>query len=125
LLDLQEEASTNPVQGDGRNVEPQGAQTLAVSSVLCGDFNFDDPQHALLQASTRPGLNYRDAWTIGHPDRPREPTCGVHDRVQRDGPDCRDSPLSPRIWLAVSARWRSTVATAASVHQPVLIEIAD
>jgi endonuclease/exonuclease/phosphatase family metal-dependent hydrolase len=65
---------------------------VAASSVPCGDFNFDvsDPQHRMLNASSRAGLNYRDAWAICHPGRPRDPTCGVRDRIQWDGPDCRD-----------------------------------
>ena len=73
--------------------EPYGSQTLAASSLLCGDFNFDvaDRQHASIDRSTRPGLNYRDAWTICHPGRPRSPTCGLYDHAQwTNGPDCRD-----------------------------------
>ena len=64
LLDLQEEASSDPKAAAAKHVEPYGSQTVAASSLLCGDFNFDvsDPQHALLHGSSRPGLNYRDAW---------------------------------------------------------------
>ena len=128
LLDLQEEASTNPVQGDGRNVEPYGAQTLAASSVLCGDFNFDisDPQHAMLDASSRPGLNYRDAWAICHPGRPHAATCGLYDHVQwRNGPDCRDFVFVTEDMAGRVHRIEVDGATDASDHQPVLIEIAD
>ena len=64
-------------QGVGfQHDEPYGSQTLAAPSVLCGDFNFDvtDRQHALIDRSARPGLNYRDAWTICHPGhRDRQP----------------------------------------------------
>ena len=50
LLDLQEEASMQPEQAGSRHAEPYGSQTVAASSLLCGDFNFDvaDPQHALI-----------------------------------------------------------------------------
>ena len=73
LLDLQQEASTSRQAADAR--EPYGRQVLAASGILCGDFNFDvsDPQHAMLAASSRPGLNYRDAWTICHPELPHRP----------------------------------------------------
>ena len=66
LLDLQEEASTNPLAARAVHAEPYGGQILAASSILCGDFNFDvtDVQHRLLHASQRPGVNYRDAWEI-------------------------------------------------------------
>jgi endonuclease/exonuclease/phosphatase family metal-dependent hydrolase len=72
LLDLQQEASVSPLIGSGSEpIEPYGSQIAAASGLLCGDFNFDvsDPQYRLLHGSARPGLNYRDAWTICHPDR--------------------------------------------------------
>ena len=48
LLDLQQEASTSSKASGFQHNEPYGSQTLAASSVLCGDFNFDvtDRQHA-------------------------------------------------------------------------------
>jgi len=128
LLDLQEEASTGSMAAKPHQVEPYTSQTLAAASLLCGDFNFDvsDPQHALLQKSNRPGLKYRDAWTIRHGERPHAPTCGIHDRAQwPNGADCRDfifvtEDLSSRI-----LRVEVDGVTDASDHQPVLIEITD
>jgi endonuclease/exonuclease/phosphatase family metal-dependent hydrolase len=126
LLDLQQEASTYRQAADER--EPYGRQTIAASGILCGDFNFDvsDPQHAMLHTSMRPGLNYRDAWTLRYPYRRHAPTCGIHDHAQwKHGPDCRDfifvsEDLAGRIrHVEVEGK------TAASDHQPVLIEIAD
>lgn len=128
LLDLQQEASSQSVTVAKKHAEPYAAQTIAGSGLLCGDFNFDvgDPQHGLLQNASRPGLNYRDAWTIGQPDRPRAPTCGVYDREQwPDGADCRDfifvsEDLGSRVQqVSVDGK------TAASDHQPVLIELKD
>jgi endonuclease/exonuclease/phosphatase family metal-dependent hydrolase len=80
LLDLQEEISTSPEMPDRNHIDPYVSQTFTRSSVLCGDFNFDvaDPQHAMLHASSRPGLNYRDAWTLCYPGRRHDPTCGIH-----------------------------------------------
>jgi endonuclease/exonuclease/phosphatase family metal-dependent hydrolase len=128
LLDLQEEASIDPKPAAANHFEPYGSQTVAASSVLCGDFNFDvsDSQHALLHASSRPGVNYRDAWSILHPDRPHQPTCGVHDRVQwKSGPDCRDFVFVTEDLAGRVRRIEVDGATDASDHQPVLIEIAD
>ena len=128
LLDLQEEASTGSMIARDDHAEPYTSQTLAASSLLCGDFNVDvsDLQHALIDRSKRPGLNYRDAWTIRHRDGRRAPTCGIFDRAQwPNGSDCRDfifttEDLSDRI-----LRVEVNETTDASDHQPVLIELAD
>jgi endonuclease/exonuclease/phosphatase family metal-dependent hydrolase len=128
LLDLQEEASRDVRVASTSHVEPYGSQTAAASSVLCGDFNFDvsDPQHALLHASSRPGLNYRDAWSILHPDRPHQPTCGLYDRTQwKSGPDCRDFIFVTEDLAGRIRRIDVDGMTDASDHQPVLIDIAD
>jgi endonuclease/exonuclease/phosphatase family metal-dependent hydrolase len=128
LLDLQQEASQYPLTRGPKHVEPYGSQIAPATSLLCGDLNFDvsDPQYRLLQASTRPGLNYRDAWAICHPDRPRQPTCGVYDHVQwPDGADCRDFVFVTEDVAERVSRIEVDEVTAASDHQPVLVEIAD
>jgi endonuclease/exonuclease/phosphatase family metal-dependent hydrolase len=128
LLDLQEEASADVKLASTSHVEPYGSQTVAASGVLCGDFNFDvsDRQHALLHASSRPGLNYRDAWSILHPDRPHQPTCGLYDRAQwKSGPDCRDFIFVTEDLAGRVRRIDVDGVTDASDHQPVLIDIAD
>jgi endonuclease/exonuclease/phosphatase family metal-dependent hydrolase len=128
LLDLQEEASSDPKSAASRHVEPYGSQTVAASSLLCGDFNFDvsDPQHALLHGSSRPGLNYRDAWTCRYPDQPHQPTCGLYDHVQwKSGPDCRDFVFVSEDLTSRVACMEVDVVTAASDHQPILIEIGN
>jgi endonuclease/exonuclease/phosphatase family metal-dependent hydrolase len=126
LLDLQQEASTYRQAVDAR--EPYGRQVIATSGILCGDFNFDvsDPQHAMLHASSRPGLNYRDAWTIRHPGLPHAPTCGLHDHVQwKNGADCRDFIFVSEDMAGRVGHIEVDVLTDASDHQPVLIELAD
>ena len=128
LLDLQQEASSQPATAAAVHREPYGSQTAAASGILCGDFNFDvsDPQHAMLHGSIRPGLNYRDAWLVVQPDRPRAPTCGIHDRAQwPNGAGCYDfifvtEDLAPR-----GRRVAVDGETTASDHQPVLIEMSD
>jgi endonuclease/exonuclease/phosphatase family metal-dependent hydrolase len=128
LLDLQQEASTSSKASVFRHNEPYGSQTLAASSVLCGDFNFDvaDRQHAAIDRSARPGLNYRDAWGICHPGRPRSPTCGLYDHAQwTNGPDCRDFIFTTEDLTGRIRRIEVNGKTDASDHQPVLIELAD
>jgi endonuclease/exonuclease/phosphatase family metal-dependent hydrolase len=126
LLDWQEEASVDPLVAAAKHVNPYTSQTAVASSLLCGDFNFDvsDSQYQLLQSSARPGVNYRDAWTICHPGQPHRPTCGIYDRVQwRGGADCRDFVF---VSEDVADRVRSIEVdelTAASDHQPVFVEI--
>jgi endonuclease/exonuclease/phosphatase family metal-dependent hydrolase len=128
LLDLQQEASTSSKASGFQHNEPYGSQTLASSSVLCGDFNFDvtDRQHALINRSARPGLNYRDAWGIRHPGQPRSPTCGLYDHVQwANGPDCRDFIFTTEDLAGRIRRIEVNGKTDASDHQPILIELAD
>lgn len=128
LLDLQQEASTSPRASASRHSEPYGSQTLPASSILCGDFNFDvtDRQHAAIDRSARPGLNYRDAWGICHPGQPHSPTCGLYDRVQwADGPDCRDFIFTTEDLVSRIRRIDVNSETDASDHQPILIELAD
>lgn len=128
LLELQHEASSQPATATDVHREPYRSQTTAASAILCGDFNFDvsDRQHAMLQGSSFSQLNYRDAWMIAQPDHPRAPTCGIYDRAQwPHGADCRDfifvtEDLAPRVRTAVVDQ-----ETAASDHQPVLIELSD
>lgn len=129
LLDLQQEASVSPLIGSGSEpIEPYGSQIAAASGLLCGDFNFDvsDPQYRLLHGSARPGPNYRDAWAICHPDRAHPPTCGIHDHVQwPNGPDCRDFVFVTEDLTDRVCRIEVDGTTAASDHQPVLIEMSD
>jgi endonuclease/exonuclease/phosphatase family metal-dependent hydrolase len=128
LLDLQQEASTSSKASVLRHNEPYGSQTLTASSVLCGDFNFDvaDRQHAAIDRSARPGLNYRDAWGICHPGQPRSPTCGLYDHAQwTNGADCRDFIFTTEDLTGRIRRIEVNGKTGASDHQPVLIELAD
>ncbi len=128
LLDLQQDASTSPRSSKRQPDEPYESQTIAASSILCGDFNFDvsDPQHALLDRANRAGINYRDAWTANQPDRPRAPTCGIYDHAQwTDGPDCRDFIFVTEDLKGRVCKVEVNGETDASDHQPVLIELAD
>lgn len=128
LLDLQEEASTGSISASDLHNEPYKSQTLAPSSLLCGDFNFDvcDPQHALINRSARRGWNYRDAWTYCHSDGQRALTCGLYDLEQwSEGPDCRDFIFVTEDIAARVNRIEVNTETNASDHQPIVIELAE
>ncbi|MBR0776586.1 endonuclease/exonuclease/phosphatase family protein [Bradyrhizobium diazoefficiens] len=127
LLDLQQDASTSPKLPTRQPDEPYESQTVAGSSLMCGDFNFDvsDPQHALIDRSGRPGLNYRDAWTVVHAGLKRSPTCGIYDHVQwTEGPDCRDFIFASEDLLGRITRIEVNGKTDASDHQPVFVELS-
>jgi endonuclease/exonuclease/phosphatase family metal-dependent hydrolase len=98
------------------------------STIVCGDFNFEisAPPYARMLAPFGDGTPaFRDAWTIVHPGKPHDPTCGVHDTVQwKTGPHCRDfmfvtEDLAPRVRDV-----RVDVQTPSSDHQPVLLTLA-
>lgn len=127
LLDLQEEASTGAMSARAHK-EPYAAQTFAASSLLCGDFNFDvsDSQHSLIAKADRPGLNYRDAWSIRHSGKPHALTCGLYDHEQwSEGPDCRDFIFVTEDLAERIRRVEVNAVTDASDHQPIVIELAD
>ena len=89
LLDLQEEASTSPKPGRTDHDEPYLSQTVAPSSLLCGDFNFDvsDPQHALhcCVVASRPQLPRRvDASSIPRESGSRPAGCSTACSGRRD-----------------------------------------
>jgi exonuclease III len=95
------------------------------SSVKGAERGVSEPQHAMLHGSSRPGLNYRDAWLLAQPDRPRAPTCGIHDHVQwPNGADCRDFIFVTQDLSSRVRRVSVDAVTAASDHQPVLIEMS-
>lgn len=128
LLDLQEDASTSPKLPTRQPDEPYESQTVAATSLMCGDFNFDvaDPQHALIDRSNQPGLNYRDAWTAARPGVPRAPTCGIYDHVQwTNGADCRDFIFVTEDLTGRISHVDVNGKTDASDHQPVFIDLAD
>ena len=108
---------------------PFHSQPETLSTIVTGDFNFrpTDPLHARLTAAFDdarvPALD--DAWQRLHPGTPHPPTAGVHDRVQWPEPFacdfvCASADLRPRLRaIAVD------LGTAASDHQPVMVELAD
>jgi endonuclease/exonuclease/phosphatase family metal-dependent hydrolase len=97
--------------------------------ILTGDFNYevDEPIHQRLQAPFADGTpRYVDAWTIANPGRPHAPTAGVFDKVQWKNREfccdfiCVTEDLARRV-----RRVDVDLQTAASDHQPVLLELDD
>lgn len=107
---------------------PYAAAPRPVTTVLCGDFNFETDAaayQALTAAPDDAGARFVDAWPRANPGIPHAPTCGIHDRVQwPQGPHCRDfffctPDLTDRlVTLRVDTR------TDASDHQPLLLELS-
>ena len=107
--------------------DPFQAQPHTLSAILTGDFNLrpEDPLHARM---TAPSADARapafvDAWQFLQPGQGQPATLGVHDRDQWPDPFACDfifatADLLPRLRaVAVDA------TTAASDHQPVLVEL--
>jgi endonuclease/exonuclease/phosphatase family metal-dependent hydrolase len=106
---------------------PFAAVPRGAASVVCGDFNCreNSPEHARMLAPIADDVPaYLDAWPLAHPGKPHEPTVGLYDKVQ--WPEAAftfdfffvSADLAPRV--------RSVTvdsATAASDHQPVLLEL--
>jgi endonuclease/exonuclease/phosphatase family metal-dependent hydrolase len=120
-LDRQTAARTALREERGADAGPYETLPRPASGLFCGDFNFepDWPEYATMSAS------FRDAWTIAHPGRPHDPTCGVHDREQwKSGSNARDFVFISGD-LAVRVRdVKVDLMTDASDHQPVLLELS-
>jgi endonuclease/exonuclease/phosphatase family metal-dependent hydrolase len=104
------------------------ARPRPASAIMCGDFNCepDSPEHRLLQAPIGAGVpGWRDAWQVISPDSPHAPSVGLHGADWPDRAYCCDfffvtEDLAPRVRaLQVMA------GTAASDHQPVVLELGD
>ena len=105
--------------------DPFQAQPHTVSAILTGDFNLrpEDPLHARMTApfdDARVPV-FADAWQLLHPREAQPPTIGVHDRAQWPDPFACDF-----LFATSDLRLRAVAVdatTAASDHQPVLVEL--
>jgi endonuclease/exonuclease/phosphatase family metal-dependent hydrolase len=87
-------------------------------AIVCGDFNLkhDGPEHRqMLDAG------FVDAWQALNPGKPREPTFHVHDG---EPPYCCDYVLVTPDLVPRLRSFRIDMATQASDHQPVSVELA-
>jgi endonuclease/exonuclease/phosphatase family metal-dependent hydrolase len=131
LRDLHVEAcghAARPAAQEGRE-SPFAAMPRPASAVVCGDFNSAAGASAYrrMLAPMPAGAaapDFLDAWILANPGLARAPTVGVYDHEQwRDGPFPCDfifvtSDLAGRV-----ARCQVDQQSAASDHQPVLLEL--
>lgn len=131
LRRIQVEASSHAADAwqEDKRGGPFETKARGPAGILTGDFNYDgsDPIHTRLQQPFDDGTpRYVDSWTIANPGVAHPPTAGVFDKVQwKDREFCCDficvtENLAERV-LAVT----TNLETAASDHQPVLLELAD
>lgn len=96
------------------------------SAVLCGDFNFepDSPEYIRLGAPID-GLvpDWADAWPTLHPDRPHGPTVGLHGAEWPDRAYCCDFFFVTGDLADQLKGIRVEADTAASDHQPVVLDL--
>lgn len=95
------------------------------AALLCGDFNCmpDAPEYARLQAAAAGVPPWGDAWRVCHGEAPHAPSVGLHGAEWPDRAYCCDfffvsAELAPRVRSV-----RVEAATAASDHQPVVLEL--
>lgn len=115
-LDLPEE------QGGSFEVFPRPAEAL-----LCGDMNFPAtaPDRAQVLAPFAGGEPaFRDAWAELHPGEPHAPTVGIHPVGFVSQPECFDFVFVTEGLAGRLTAHRIDVATEASDHQPVWVELA-
>ena len=130
LSALQCEVAASQVEGrgDGKDRNPAFARRpRPVAAVLCGDFNCEPGSREydeLARAASPPEAGWHDAWSLANPAIPHAPTVGLHGAEWPDRPYCCDF-----VWVAGEAcrRLRKLdvdASTAASDHQPLLLELA-
>ena len=95
------------------------------SAILCGDFNFtpDSSDSPAMLAPIDDAPAFVDAWRVAHGGVARAPTTGLHGYPWPDKPDCYDyffvtDDLAPRV-----ATVEVQSETAASDHQPVVLDL--
>jgi endonuclease/exonuclease/phosphatase family metal-dependent hydrolase len=130
LREIQAEATGHAADRwqEEKRAGPFQTRQRGPSGILTGDFNYEvgEPIHARLQAPQGGGIpRYVDAWPIANPGAAHPPTAGVHDKVQWKNREfccdfiCVTEDLAGRVRRVVT-----DLQTAASDHQPVLIELA-
>lgn len=130
LRALQEQAADHAANpGAGKDDSPVFApRARPLSAVVCGDFNCEPgtTEYRLMSAPlAATGAEWRDAWPLVHGAAPHAPTVGMHGAEWPGRQFCCDY-----FWVSadIAARVRAVdvnVETAASDHQPVVLELGD
>jgi len=125
---LQAEAAGHALEGPGHDREAVFApRPRPASAVLCGDFNFEphSPEYIRLGAPID-GLvpDWADAWVALHPDLDHAPSVGLHGAEWPDRPYCCDFFFVTGDLVDRLEGIRVEADSAASDHQPVILDIA-
>ena len=129
LRELQAEAAghQSDTWQEGKRGGPFELRRRGPTGILTGDFNYEstEPIHARLQRPIGADVpRYIDAWAANHPGAARDPTVGIFDKEQWHGRVfccdfiCVTEDLASRV-----RRVAVDLKTAASDHQPVLLEL--
>ena len=97
------------------------------SAIYCGDFNCtpESPEYrALLAPEMGVALPLVDAWCATHPHMARAPSAGLHGFAWPDKPDCFDYFFVTEDLVARLKEVEVLSETAASDHQPIVLEMA-
>lgn len=97
------------------------------SAIYCGDFNFtpDSPEYRELIAPEEGiALPLVDAWSATHPGQARAPTAGLHGFEWPAKPECYDYFFVTEDLVHRVATVDVLSESAASDHQPIVLDIA-
>lgn len=103
------------------------ARVRPAAAVLCGDFNCEpgSVEHAALCADAAvAGAAFRDCWTVLHGAAPHPPSVGLHGAEWPDRPYCCDFVFASEGLVPRVRSLQIVTETAASDHQPVLLELS-
>jgi endonuclease/exonuclease/phosphatase family metal-dependent hydrolase len=98
-----------------------------VSAVLCGDFNLEpgsDAYQRMLAPLGGAAPDWHDAWPLANPGRPHAPSVGLHGAEWPERRYCCDYFFVSADLAAAVRAVRVDAASAASDHQPAMLELA-
>lgn len=127
LRQLQAEAASQAIDPPRHERESVfAARAKPASAILCGDFNCEpqSAEHVRLGAPID-GLvpEWADAWSLVYPSTPHASTVGLHGAEWPDRQYCCDFFFVSGDLVDRLRSVRVEAATAASDHQPVILEI--
>ncbi len=111
----------HPKEAEGPFARPQ----WPAAAIACGDFNFkpDSVDWAKMTATSDTGALWLDAWTLLNPASPHPHSVGLMGADWPDHPYCCDYFFVSEPLRGALARIRYDATSAASDHQPVMLEI--
>ena len=116
------QAAMPPQADDGAS--PFRTKPHTPHAILCGDFNLgpDEPEHAVIRQPFGTH-SLQDAWPRVHGDVPHAPTFRLFDRTYGPEPMACDFVFVSDALAPCVRRIEVDLATRASDHQPVLVEL--